>query len=234
MMSIEIYASMMMKLFAGVFLLSVLAGVTAVVSRIRKRTVKYWWLIPCAMVYSVVAVFNTFIASIAYDDPADPNYSIYKGWELRDFILNDLKVFAIGLFLVALLYLILRRKNKLQEKTGRRAALIVLAVLLAGAVVSVLFSPKEEQKDAVIEVEGFALTFPAEGGKITVEELEAIAPGSSGVEIRDKLGEPDAWIGSGMLRMVYFVEGNRAAVFHFTYPACYEDLKEIVLYGGKE
>ncbi len=80
-------------------------------------------------------------------------------------------------------------------------------------------------------VEGFALTFPAEGGKITVEELEGIALGSSGVEICDKPGEPDAWIGCGMLRPVYFVEGNRAAVFHFTYPACSEDLKEMVLYG---
>ncbi len=80
-------------------------------------------------------------------------------------------------------------------------------------------------------VEGFALTFPAEGGKITVEELEGIALGSSGVEICDKLGEPDAWTGCGMLRPVYFVEGNRAAVFHFIYPACSEDLKEMVLYG---
>ena len=52
-------------------------------------------------------------------------------------------------------------------------------------------------------VEGFALTFPAEGGKITVEELEGIALGSSGVEICDKPGEPDAWIGCGMLRPVY-------------------------------
>ncbi len=221
-----------------------LAGGIAVVRRIRKRTVKYWWLIPCVMVYSIAAVCNTFIAGIAYDDPADPNYGIYKGWALRDFILNDLKVLVIGLFLAALLCLVLRRKKA--ETTSRRAVRIVLAVLSAGAVVFILFAitfsagkrkegeiilPQQEKEGAAIVVEGFALTFPAEGGKITVEELEGIALGSSGVEICDKLGEPDAWIGCGMLRPVYFVEGNRAAVFHFIYPACSEDLKEMVLYG---
>lgn len=115
-----------------------LAGGIAIVRRIRKRTVKYWWLIPCVMVYSIAAVCNTFIAGIAYDDPADPNYGIYKGWALRDFILNDLKVLVIGLFLAALLCLVLRRKKA--ETTSRRAVRIVLAVLSAGAVVFILFA----------------------------------------------------------------------------------------------
>ncbi|MBD5479471.1 MAG: hypothetical protein HDR14_09295 [Lachnospiraceae bacterium] len=233
-MSIETYADIMMKFYMGLFLLSVFAGVIAIWSKIRKKTLKYWWLIPCTILYSIVAVFNVFIASIAYDDPADPNYRIYKNWELKDFILNDIKVLIIWLFIVAVLYLVWRRKEcKTSAKTGRRAALIFFAVLLAGAVIGILFtvtiSPKREKEYITIHVEGFDVTYPIRGEKITMEAVSDIELGSSGIEIGDKLGEPDAFIGSGMLRPVYFVEGNQVVVFHFTYPAAWEDLRQIVL-----
>lgn len=233
-MSIETYADIMMKFYMGLFLLSVFAGVAAIWSKIRKKTLKYWWLIPCTILYSIVAVFNVFIASIAYDDPADPNYRIYQNWKLKDFILNDMKVLIIWLFIVGLLYLVLRRKEyKMPTKTCRLTALIFFAVLLAGAVIWILFtvtiSPKREKEYLTIHVEGFDVTYPTRGEKITMAAISDIELGSSGIEIGDKLGEPDAFIGSGMLRPVYFVEGNQVVVFHFTYPAAWEDLRQIVL-----
>ncbi|MDE5801774.1 MAG: hypothetical protein K2I22_02525 [Lachnospiraceae bacterium] len=233
-MSIETYADIMMKFYMGLFLLSVFAGAAAIRRKIRKKTLKYWWLIPCTILYSIVAVFNVFIAFIAYDDPADPNYRIYKNWELKDFILNDIKVLIIWLFIVAVLYLVLRRKEcKTSAKTGGKKALIFLAVLLTGAVILILFtvtiSPKREKEYITIHVEGFDVTYPIRGEKITMEAVSDIELGSSGIEIGDKLGEPDAFIGSGMLRPVYFVEGNQVVVLHFTYPAAWEDLRQIVL-----
>lgn len=233
-MSIETYADIMMKFYMGLFLLSVFAGAAAIWSKIRKKTLKYWWLIPCTILYSIVAVFNVFTAYIAYDDPADHNYRIYRNWELKDFILNDIKVLLIWVFIVAALYLVLRRKEcKTSAKTGRKKALILSAVLLTGAVILVLFtvtiSPKREKAYITIHVEGFDVTYPTKGEKITMEAVSDIELGSSGMEIGDKLGEPDAFIGSGMLRPVYFVEGNQVVVFHFTYPAALEDLRQIVL-----
>lgn len=235
-MSIETYADIMMKLYMGLFLLSVLAGAAAILSKIKKKTLKYRWFIPCTMIYSIVAVFHVFIAFIAYDDPADPNYRIYQNWELKDFIFNDIKLLLIWLLLVVLLYLVSKRKeSETPVKTERKKPLIFLAVLLAGAVILILFtvtiSSKSGKEYITIQVEGFDVTYPVRGEKITMAAVSDIELGSSGIEIGDKLGEPDAWIGSGILRPVWFVEGNQVAVFHFTYPAAMEDLRQIVLAG---
>ena len=83
------------------------------------------------MIYLIFAAFSTFTAHIAYDDPADPNYSIYKDWGLHNFILNDIKMLAIGVFIAALLYFVFESKkcNK-SIKVGCSALLIFLAVLL--------------------------------------------------------------------------------------------------------
>lgn len=160
-MNIETYADIMMKFYMGLFLFSVFAGAAAIWSKIRKKTFKYWRLIPCTILYSIVAVFNIFIAFIAYDDPADPNYRIYQNWKLPDFILNDIKVLIIWLFIVVLLYLVLRRKEyKTSAKASRKKALIFFAVLLAGAVIWILFtitlSPKREKAYITVHVEASA------------------------------------------------------------------------------
>lgn len=110
-MNIETYTDIMIRLYIGLFLFSVFASFITIRSKIRKKTLKYWWLIPCTIPYSIVAVFNVFVASIAYDDHADPNYKIYQNWKLQDFILNDIKVLLIWLFIVVLLCLVIKRKS---------------------------------------------------------------------------------------------------------------------------
>ena len=86
-----------------------------------------------------------------------------------------------------------------------------------------------EEKNMIFKVEGFEVEYNLTSSKIAVEDLDSIELGSSIYEIRDKLGEPDSWIGCGMLRPVYFLEGNKVAVFHFKYPAACDGLNQIVL-----
>ncbi len=230
-MSIDTYAYVMIYIFIGLLLLSVLAGMAAIVMKIRKKTVKCWWIIPCTIMYSFVAVYNLFIPYIAYDDPADPNYRTFKNWGLRDFMLNDCKMLIIFLLAILLLYFVRKRKGYSIKANGL-AVLIVFAIL---SVVVILFTfvdnffPGDEKKLLTMRVEGFDVTYDASGRKITMEEIEDIAWGSSIYEISDKLGEPDTWIGSGFLSPVYFVEKNRAVVFYFTYPGVCEGLELIVL-----
>lgn len=128
-MSIDSYASFMLDyFFKGLFLLSVLAGMVAIVMKVRKKTVKCWWLIPCISVYSIVAAYNLFFPYIAYDDVADPNYWKFNNWGLRDFILNDCKMLLLFLVVMLLLYFVGKRKGYLPKAIGW-AALGVLAVL---------------------------------------------------------------------------------------------------------
>ena len=130
-MSIEMYATSVNYLYVGLFMLAAVMGIVAIWRRIRKKTLKGWWLIPCSMIYLIIATFSTFTAYIAYDDPADPNYSIYKDWGLHNFILNDIKMLAVWVVIAALLYFVFESKkcNK-SIKVGCSAVLIFLAVLL--------------------------------------------------------------------------------------------------------
>lgn len=79
----------------------------------------------------------------------------------------------------------------------------------------------------IIRVEGFEIEYNQTDRKM--EDIEDIGLGCSIQEISDKLGEPDTWIGCGMLRPVYFLENNKVVVFHFNYPAACEDLRQVVL-----
>lgn len=129
-MSIEMYVTGVIYLYIGLFLLAVVMGIAAIWRKIRRKTLKCWWLIPCSMLYLIFTISITFTAYIAYDDPADPNYSTYKDWGLREFILNDIKMLAIWAFIGALLYLVFEGKkcNK-SIRVGCSALLIFLAVL---------------------------------------------------------------------------------------------------------
>lgn len=130
-MSIEAYADTMIYFHMGLFLLLIIIGVVAIWNRIRGRAVKHGWIIPYAVCYSISAFYGTFTAFIAYDDPADPNYGIYEGWKLCDFVLNDIKRLLIWFVIGVLLYFAFERKEcKRFIKTGRATALILATILL--------------------------------------------------------------------------------------------------------
>jgi hypothetical protein len=81
----------------------------------------------------------------------------------------------------------------------------------------------------IISVEGFEIEYNLTSREITMEDIDDIKLGDSMLEITNKLGEPDAWIGSGMLRPVYFLKDNKVVVFHFKYPAVCDELRQIAL-----
>ncbi len=129
-MSIELYTRTMCYIYISLFFLSALAGMIAILCSLRKKTLKYGWLIPCIMFYSFFATINTFVPSIAYDDISDPNFSRYEGWQLPNFILNDVKMLLFWLLFGALLYFLFKRKERqTSKKSGGGILLIIGAVL---------------------------------------------------------------------------------------------------------
>lgn len=94
---------------------------------------------------------------------------------------------------------------------------------------SSLYRIANQKESIIIEVEGFEVEYNLTSRKVTVEDIEDIKLNSSIDEISNKLGEPDTWIGSGILRPVYFLEDNKVVVFHFKYPAVCEDLEQVVM-----
>ena len=131
-MSIEAYTTFIIRLYGGLLLLVIFLGAIETWNRIRKKTRKYWLgIIPCSILYLISAVFSTFIASIAYDDPSDPNYALYENWGLQDFIIHDIRTFIVWLFIGTLLYLVFGRKTtKKSIKIGSTILLGFLMVLL--------------------------------------------------------------------------------------------------------
>lgn len=113
----------------------------------------------------------------------------------------------------------------------RRKIIIVLIILIVGLnfIFMRLWIKGKEKERMIIRVEGFEIEYNLTSRKITMEDIDDINLGSSIQEISNKLGEPDTWIGSGMLRPVYFLENNKVVVFHFENPLVCEDLKLAVL-----
>lgn len=103
--------------------------------------------------------------------------------------------------------------------------LIIVSLVSLNVVLINLWMKGTEKK--IIRVEGFEIEYNQTDRKM--EDIEDIGLGCSIQEISDKLGEPDTWIGCGMLRPVYFLENNKVVVFHFNYPAACEDLRQVVL-----
>lgn len=82
----------------------------------------------------------------------------------------------------------------------------------------------------VIRVDGWDIEYTISDRKLTVEDFESIELGSSFAEIESKLGEPDGWVGSGILSPVYVLEDNSAVELIFANDATDEDLSAIYLY----
>lgn len=114
----------------------------------------------------------------------------------------------------------------------KKKIIIFLVLLIVGlnVIFISLWIKGKSKKSIIIKAEGFEIEYNSSSRKVTTEMLADIELGSSISEISNKFGEPDAWIGSGILRPVYFLEDNSVVVFHFEYPVACEDLKQVVLF----
>ena len=128
-MSIDNYCMGVIYFYIGLMLLFLCMGVVGIWNKIRQKPFKYGWIIPYSLLYLISAQILTFTAYIAYDDPADPNYMHYKGWGLKDFVLNDIRRFVIWLFIGVILFIILKKGNP-KIKLAIRCIIGILAVLV--------------------------------------------------------------------------------------------------------
>lgn len=122
----------------------------------------------------------------------------------------------------------------------KRITVIVLAVMILaiGSFIAMNFMTKFEIGSAdgqmsdkmVIRVDGWDMEYTVSDRKLAVEDFECIELGSSLNEIESTLGEPDGWVGSGMLSPVYVLDDNSAVELIFVNKAIYEDLSAIYLY----
>lgn len=122
----------------------------------------------------------------------------------------------------------------------KRITVIVLAVMILaiGSFIAMNFMTKFEIGSAdgqksdkmVIRVDGWDMEYTISDRKLTVEDFENIELGSSLNEIESKLGEPDGWVGSGILSPVYVLKDNSAVELIFAKDATDEDLSAIYLY----
>ena len=67
---------------------------------------------------------------------------------------------------------------------------------------------------------------------LTVEDFQNIELGESIEEIEEKIGEPDGWIGCGILHPVYVLDDGRAVACYFSHLYTCEDLEELIVYKG--
>lgn len=128
-MNIETYVTIVLRLYAGLFLLSAFAGAVGIWKRVREKPLKFWWGIsPCAILYSFFASLSTFVAYLAYDDPSHPQYHEFKDWGLYDFMMHDVKTLIIWLAIGFLFYF--ASENKVVRGIMKKRIIWVAAGLL--------------------------------------------------------------------------------------------------------
>lgn len=112
---------------------------------------------------------------------------------------------------------------------NKRSIIVFLIFMVVGLNIVLMVLWKEGKK-VIIDIDGFEVEYSLNNKIVTIDIFDTIKLGSSISEISSKLGEPNTWIGSGILQPVYFVENNSAIVLYFEYPDVCKDLEQIILY----
>lgn len=113
-----------------------------------------------------------------------------------------------------------------------RYIIIVVIIFIAAVLIFWVTGIKEDKM--VIRVDGWDMEFTISERRLAVEDFENIELGSSLEEIENKLGEPDGWVGGGILSPVYVLEDHSAVELVFRNDATYEDLEVIYLYKEQQ
>ena len=93
----------------------------------------------------------------------------------------------------------------------------------------------DKAADAIeINVKGFKMQYIPQNRSLTVEDFQNIELGESIEEIEEKIGEPDGWIGCGILHPVYVLDDGRTVACYFSYSQICKDLKELIVYKGND
>ena len=72
-----------------------------------------------------------------------------------------------------------------------------------------------EMETVIIKVDGWNVEYINTNKNLVVEDFKNLELGSSILEVIDKIGTEDAWIGSGIIQPVYFLGDERAVLLKF-------------------
>lgn len=106
----ETYDNVVTLLSIAGFFLAPAAGI---IYLIKKKTARHLWIVGCIMLFFLFTAVRHLVFSIAYDDPADPNYAAYKDWTLGRLIFSDFYWLVIWAGIGIMNYLVFVKKNKL-------------------------------------------------------------------------------------------------------------------------
>lgn len=86
-----------------------------------------------------------------------------------------------------------------------------------------------EDENKIIKVYNFDVEYKESGQKLTVDNFLELEFGISLNEVEKKIGEPNGWIGAGILAPYYSVDDGKYAILRFKNPITYENLQRIEL-----
>ena len=109
----------------------------------------------------------------------------------------------------------------------------IIFMIMVMLILIYFLSDRKEKDRMVIRVGGWDMEYTVSDRKLTIEDFEKIEIGSSLDEIENKLGEPDGWVGGGILFPVYVLDNKSAVELVFEKETTCEGLVTIYLYKGK-
>lgn len=117
-----------------------------------------------------------------------------------------------------------------RNKEHRKIIVALLFIMIPGLLI---WLDRGKESKMMIRVAGWDMEYTVSDRELVLENFESIEFGSSLDEIEDKIGEPDGWVGAGILWPVYVLEDDSAVELVFGDSTVYEDLEAVYLYKGE-
>jgi hypothetical protein len=89
-------------------------------------------------------------------------------------------------------------------------------------------------EDGTVTILNSDVKYKAIDRELTVEDFRNLQPGCSFDEVEALIGEPNGWLGSGILSPYYYVGNGEFAILRFRHPPMIEDLKGVVVVNATD
>ncbi|MDR2599577.1 MAG: hypothetical protein LBC73_04805 [Oscillospiraceae bacterium] len=110
-----------------------------------------------------------------------------------------------------------------------KICIVTIVCLLSVAILYVFLirENKEEGVSTMIKVYNFDVEYKESNLELSEEFFLNIESGSSLIELTESLGEPNGWIGTGILAPYYSIGSGKYVILRFSNPIMCEDLQRI-------
>jgi hypothetical protein len=89
-------------------------------------------------------------------------------------------------------------------------------------------------EDGTVTIRNSDEYYKAIDRELTVEDFRNLQPGCSLDEVEELFGEPNGWIGSGILSPYYYVRSGEFAILAFRYPVASKDLEGVEIVNATD